>query len=143
MMGSVSALRGRVILIVEDEPLIALDMAEQVAAHGAHAMVANTVEEALSALARVKFAVAIIDHRLGREDASEVIRRLEQLQTPFLIHSGYGWRSADLTGAEAPKVRRAPHVHKCAGYEALYRNATQYEGRSLARLRTLAYERPA
>jgi DNA-binding response OmpR family regulator len=102
-MGSVSALRGRVILIVEDEPLIALDIAEQVSAHGAHVMMASTVEQALSALARVKFAVAIIDHRLGHEDASEVIRRLEKLQTPFLIYSGYDEVAA---WANAPVVRK-------------------------------------
>jgi DNA-binding response OmpR family regulator len=100
-MGSVSALRGRVILIVEDEPLIALDMAEQIAAHRAHVMMASSVEQALSALARVKFAVAIIDHRLGREDACEVIRCLEKLQVPFLIHSGYAE-----AGANAPMVRK-------------------------------------
>jgi DNA-binding NtrC family response regulator len=89
MMGSVSALRGRFVLIVEDEALIALDIAEEVSAHGAHACVTSTVCEALSALSRLKFAVAIVDHRLRGEDASEVIRRLEKLEIPFLIYSGY------------------------------------------------------
>jgi DNA-binding NtrC family response regulator len=88
-MGSVSALRGRTVLIVEDETLIALDIAQEISAHGAHAMMVSTVAQALGALGKTKFAVAIIDHRLGREDASQVIQRLEKLQIPFVIHSGY------------------------------------------------------
>jgi DNA-binding response OmpR family regulator len=102
-MGSVSALRGRTVLIVEDEPLIALDVAEEVSAHGASPVIANTACDALAALSRSKFAAAIVDHRLGHEDASEVIRRLEKLQIPFVIHSGY-----DEVGAStnAPVVQK-------------------------------------
>jgi DNA-binding response OmpR family regulator len=102
VMGSVSALRGRAVPIVEDESLIALDLAA-IAAQGGHALVASTVDQALSALSRVKFAAAIIDHRLGREDATEVIRRLEKLKTPFIIHSGY---DAVEALAKAPLVRK-------------------------------------
>jgi DNA-binding NtrC family response regulator len=102
-LGSVSALRGRTVLIVEDEYLIALDVAEQISAAGAHAVIANSPEQALSALTRKKFAVAIIDHRLGDDDAGDVIRRLEKLQVPFVIYSGCGDDSA---WANAPVVRK-------------------------------------
>jgi DNA-binding response OmpR family regulator len=88
-MGSVSALRGRVVLIVEDEPLVALDIAEEVSAHGAHSLIVSTVQEALGALKRVKCAAAIVDQVFGAEDATEVFRVLEKLQTPFVIYSGY------------------------------------------------------
>jgi DNA-binding response OmpR family regulator len=102
-MGSVSALRGRLVLIVEDEAVISFDVAADVSANGGHPMVASSVQEALSILSRVKFAVAIVDHRLGRDDASEVIRRLAALQVPFVIHSGY---DDDVAWADAPIVRK-------------------------------------
>ena len=104
-MGSVSALSERTVLIVEDETLIALDIAQEFSAHGAHAVMVSTVEQALGALAKAKFAVAIVDHRLGREDASEVIQRLAKLQIPFVIHSGYD---------EVAAWANAPVVHKPA-----------------------------
>jgi DNA-binding NtrC family response regulator len=102
-MGSVSALRGRFVLVVEDESLVALDIADEVSANGGHPLVAGTVQAALAALSRVKFAVAIVDHRLRGEDASEIIRRLEKLQIPFVIHSGYEDVAA---WANAPVVRK-------------------------------------
>jgi DNA-binding response OmpR family regulator len=105
VVGSVSALRGRTVLIVEDEPLLALDIAEEVSANGAQAVVANGVQEALSALSRVRFAIAIVDHRLRGEDAAQVIRRLKDLQTPLVIYTGY-----DVVAASAG----APVVHKPA-----------------------------
>lgn len=88
-MSSASPMRGRFLLIVEDEPLIALDVAEEISACGGRTVVVSSVRDALSALSRVKFAAAIVDHRLGPDDASEVIRRLELLQTPYVIHTGY------------------------------------------------------
>jgi CheY-like chemotaxis protein len=102
-MGSVSALRGRTVLVVEDECLIALDIVEQLSTAGAEAVVTRSVEQALGALARLKFAAAIVDHRLSDGDAYEVIRRLEKLQIPFLIHSGYEEVEA---WANAPVVRK-------------------------------------
>lgn len=102
-MGSVSALRGRSVLIVEDEGLIALDVAAEISANGGHAVIANRVEEALAALSRTKFALAIVDFRLGAQDASDVIRQLEKLQIPFLIYSGCDEIAA---GAKAPIVRK-------------------------------------
>jgi DNA-binding NtrC family response regulator len=108
-MGSASALRGRTVLIVEDECLIALDVAGLISAAGAHSVITTTVEQALRALARAKFAVAIIDHRLGDDDACEVIRLLEKLRIPFLIYSGYDEAAA---WANAPVVRKpATHEH--------------------------------
>lgn len=95
-------------LIVEDEPLIALDIAEEVSAHGAHACITSTVDEALSAISRITFNVAVVDHRLRGEDATEVIRRLETLQIPYVIHSGYedveAWTGVPVV--RKPAIRR-------------------------------------
>jgi CheY-like chemotaxis protein len=107
VMGSASELRGRTVLVVEDECLIALDIAEQLAAAGARTVVAGTSQQALTALTRMKFAAAIVDHRLGDDDACEVIRRLEKLQIPFLIHSGYeeieAWANAPVVAKPAAR----------------------------------------
>ena len=89
-MRSVPALHDCLVLILEDEPLIALDLAEEVAAHGGRPVVTCTVGQALSALSRVKFGAAIIDHLHGHDGTSaEVVECLHKLHTPFVVYSGY------------------------------------------------------
>lgn len=82
-----------------------MEIAEEVSDNGAYALVANSVPDALSALSRLKFGVAIIDHHLRGEDATEVIHRLQTLQIPFVIYTG-----CDEVGA----CPNAPIVHKPA-----------------------------
>lgn len=104
VMGSASALLGRAVLILEDEPLIAMDIAAQVSASGAHSVVTNTVQQALSALVRIKFAAAVIDYRLGDGTAWVVIQRLKDSQIPFVIYSGDEGASASGPVVSKPAI---------------------------------------
>jgi DNA-binding response OmpR family regulator len=107
-MGSVSALRGRFFLIVEDDLRVALDLSDEIEAHGGYAVVAYTAKDALELMARLKCAAAIIDHSLGA-DACEVGRRLTSMRVPFVLHS-----SSEEVGddwLEAPMVRKPAIMH--------------------------------
>ena len=87
-MGSVSAVLGRRFLIVEDEPLVALDLAAEIALEGGIPAVAFKVEQALAQLETFRFAAAIIDHRLHGGNACEIGRRLAEQGVPFVVYSG-------------------------------------------------------
>jgi len=100
-VGSASALRGRFFLIVEDEPLIALDIASEIEAQGGYTLIAGSGSEAIDLLRKVKCAAAILDHRLSDGDAQAVGRVLTKMQIPFVIYSGLdtvrdGWPDAPI-----------------------------------------------
>jgi DNA-binding response OmpR family regulator len=99
-------LAGRIILIIEDEPLIALDIRETFEDAGARVILARTVAAALVAIQEPGLSAAIIDHALGDGDSSEICERLNRMNVPFIMHSGF----AHLNGACAD----AGHVLKPA-----------------------------
>jgi DNA-binding response OmpR family regulator len=80
---------GRLILIVEDEPLIALDIRRSFEAAGARVVVMRTLETALAAVEDPDLSAAILDHMLGKDDSSRLCKRLKERDIPFVIHSGY------------------------------------------------------
>jgi len=84
-----TSLVGRSILIVEDEPLIALDIVAAFAKVGALAFNARTLTEALQMVAQVGLSAAVLDFGLGDNDAEPVCRRLTEREIPFVLHSGY------------------------------------------------------
>jgi CheY-like chemotaxis protein len=83
-----SPLAGLRILVVEDESIIALDIARLLAAAGATVIgPAHTVTKALYLIARSKVDMAILDYQLETETASPVADRLTAMQIPFLFHT--------------------------------------------------------
>jgi CheY-like chemotaxis protein len=81
-------LTGRLILLVEDEALIALDVARALRAAGASVVAAGYVESGLYTTEHPYLSAAVIDLHLGGEDGTAVCRRLRQLGVPFVVHSG-------------------------------------------------------
>jgi DNA-binding response OmpR family regulator len=61
-------LAGRSILIVEDEPLIALDIQRGFEAAGARVMTMRSLQTALAAVEDPDLSAAILDHALGKDD---------------------------------------------------------------------------
>lgn len=79
------------ILIVEDEPLIAMDLADAVTEmEGQVIGPLATVREALAMLDRGHIAAAILDAKLLDRDITPVAMRLAQAGIPFVIYSGTG-----------------------------------------------------
>lgn len=97
-------LTGRVILIIEDEPLIALNIQHAFEDEGARTISTHTLAAALLAVEEPRLAAAIVDHALGDGDSSEICQRLKQRNVPFVIYSGFN----DLHGHCA----EAAHVNK-------------------------------
>jgi CheY-like chemotaxis protein len=94
-----SQLAGRTILVVEDEPLVALEVVAALKACGAHVVSASRVAEAVSSVALHKIAAAVLDINLGGDDCSGLCHHLSQHQIPFVFYTGYatapdGWSDA-------------------------------------------------
>jgi DNA-binding response OmpR family regulator len=97
-------LAGRLILVCEDEPLIALDIANAFTHAGARVATARSLRDALIAVEDGTLSAAILDHALGDGDSSELCERLKKRNIPFVLYSGFG----DLGGA----CGEAVHVPK-------------------------------
>lgn len=99
-----SDLLGRVILVVEDEPLIALHLKATLAAAGAKVICAN-MQDADKVAERSDISAAVLDARPGSSAHRAVARRLKQRGLPFLFYATHA--PEDVT-----TVRAAPTVLK-------------------------------
>jgi len=81
--------RGR-ILVVEDEPLLALDMAQTLEEAGYEVIgPAASVKEALSWIERAECDAAVLDMNLRNETAEPIAHALIAREKPFISLSGY------------------------------------------------------
>ncbi len=86
-----SAVDGKRILLVEDDPNIALMIQEVLLdENAAEVRLAGSVAAALACLRQAAFDVVILDLRLGDEMAWPVAAELSQRRIPYLVVSGYG-----------------------------------------------------
>lgn len=82
-------LKGRRILIVEDEPLVAIDIEDALRAAGAEVVgVGATVEKAMALADTPDLHGAIIDLRLHGRSVRDVVRRLSERHTPCVLYTG-------------------------------------------------------
>jgi DNA-binding response OmpR family regulator len=97
-------LSGRTILIVEDEPLIAIDISDTFKRAGASPAVAHCLAVARKLVEDDGICAAIVDFGLSDSDANELCRLLHQNGVPFVLHSGYAHpRLAFAPAAAIPK----------------------------------------
>ena len=90
-------LQGRSILIVEDEPIIVMDLTQALEHTGAAVTSTNTLKHALLLVEHDGLSAAILDHALGDDNSTLLYKRLKERGIPFLIYSGF------------PKIEGAPH----------------------------------
>ena len=119
-------LTGRVILVIEDEPLIAIDIQDAFEDAGAMVVVARTLAAALVEVEDNSISAAIVDHALGDGDSSEICARLKERNVPFVTYSGF----AHLEGACAG----ADHVNKPASPSVLVATVTGLLARGPTRI---------
>ena len=93
------SLDGRSILIVEDEPLIVMDITQQFEARGAALTTTNTLHHALILAEHDGLSGAILDHALGDGDSSLLCARLTERGIPYLIYSGHATVEGPCAGA--------------------------------------------
>lgn len=82
-------LAGLSILVIEDEPLIALEVAQGLKDAGAHVITVHTGAAALPLADTADVAAAIVDHALTDGDSQAICERLSERGIPFVIYSGF------------------------------------------------------
>jgi len=98
---------GRSILIVEDDPLIALEVHAAFNAAGASIVSAAGSAEALQMINSPDLSAAIVDIDLGRgEDCSAVCKRLSERGIPFVFFTGDARADILLKWAHAPVLTK-------------------------------------
>ena len=104
-------LQGRSILIVEDNPIIVMDITLAFEHTGAQLTTTNTLKHALLLAEHDGLSGAILDHSLGDGDSTLLCKRLNERGIPYMIYSGY------------PKSKDAPddlvYVSKPASHETI------------------------
>ena len=84
-------LEGLSILVVEDEPFIALDISDALQAAGARVVgPVNSLADAHGFARSEPLDAAILDVQIGHEDISVVPDTLAERSIPFLFYSGFG-----------------------------------------------------
>jgi DNA-binding NtrC family response regulator len=89
-------LAGRSILIVEDEALIALEVANAFQEAGATVTTTSSLRQAIVLVEHDGLSAVILDHTLADGDSRKVRERLKARGVPFVIYTGYGaFKDAD------------------------------------------------
>jgi DNA-binding response OmpR family regulator len=83
----VSGLAGRLILVVEDEPLVALDIAQSFERAGARVITTRARSDAIAKSEGVS--AAILDFGVADGDGESLYAELKSRGIPFVIYSGY------------------------------------------------------
>ena len=110
------------ILVVEDEPLIVMDISLAFESTGAHLTTTNTVKHAKLLVEHDGLSAAILDHALSDGDSSSLCTRLAERGIPYLLYSGY--KTLDGPCKDAPHLMKpASHEQLLNAMEALIGNA--------------------
>ena len=88
-MGSATLMRGSSILVVEDEPLIKLELTELFESAGAQVIAVSTCQQGLTAIGRHQVSAALLDYVLWEGNVAPLCRRLAERRVPFMFYTGY------------------------------------------------------
>ena len=109
------------ILVVEDHPLIVMDISLAFESAGAHLTTTNTVKHAKLLVEHDGLSAAILDHALSDGDSTSLCTRLTERGVPFLLYSGYP--TSDGACKDAPRLMKpASHEQLLDAVEALIRD---------------------
>jgi CheY-like chemotaxis protein len=93
------------VLIVEDDPIIALDFEDTILGFGVKAVrCAGSVAQALTMIDQRAPDCALLDVGLAREKSFKVAERLDVLKIPFAFVTGYGADRVDAIFADRPRL---------------------------------------
>ena len=103
-------LGGRSVLVVEDDPIIAMDILRGLEAAGASVSKARTLCDALTKVECPDLSAAVLDHALNDGDASQICERLDQRNIPFVLYSGYDYVEGPCSEGEHVRKPVRPEV---------------------------------
>ncbi|HEX4892713.1 MAG TPA: response regulator [Hyphomicrobiaceae bacterium] len=102
-----AVLGDREILVVEDEPLIAFEIALTLEEAGARVIgPVGSLRKALETIDRTSPHAAVLDVRLGREDVGPAAALLARRDIPFLFHTGHADASLLADWPGRPIIRK-------------------------------------
>ncbi len=109
------------VLVVEDEPIIALDIRQQLANAGFEVLgPATSVVEALRFIAEPGCDVAVLNVNLGIETSEPIARKLQTSGKPFVVLSGratddlpLSFNGATFLTKPAPMAELVAAVRRC------------------------------
>jgi DNA-binding response OmpR family regulator len=114
-------LKDAIILVVEDEPLIVMDISMAFESAGAQLTTTNSVKHAKLLVEHDGLSAAILDHVLSDGDSSGLCARLAARDVPYLIYSGF--KTIDGPCRDAPHLSKpASHAQLLDTMEALIRD---------------------
>jgi DNA-binding response OmpR family regulator len=87
-----ASLAGCSILICEDEPLIALGIANAFSEAGARVVAVKSLVRAFAAIEKDPPSAVILDHALSDGEGSQLCDCLKEQNIPYVLHSGYSPR---------------------------------------------------
>ena len=97
----------RRILVVEDEPIVAMDISQTLSEAGYDVIgPANSVAHALALIAQFGCDAAVLDINLGLETSEPVARELINRGTPFVATSGYAREQQPVLMRTAPLLEK-------------------------------------
>jgi len=97
------------VLVVDDEALIALDVAQQLTDAGYEVIgPATSVAGALQLLRKHGCDAAVLDARLGDETSETIAQELQVIGKPFVVLSGYSSEHLTSKFGNAPLLSKPP-----------------------------------
>jgi DNA-binding response OmpR family regulator len=96
------ALSGRSILLVEEEPVVALQLEEHFRRAGAKVYAASKLKDAVHLAEHPALSAAVVNLQLGSDSTRRVCGRLADLGVPFMIHTRYDASEASQKWPSAP-----------------------------------------
>ena len=103
-------LAGRSILVVEDNPIISMDVVQGLQVAGASVSAARALSDALRKVDCLSLSAAVLDHALNDGDASQICARLDERNIPFVIYSGYDYVEGPCSEGEHVRKPVRPEV---------------------------------
>ena len=100
------ALRGRSILLVEEDRHIAGRLADQFRQAGATVFSAGKMEDARYLAEHPALSAAVVNLRIGDDTTAGVCRRLSHLGIPFMFHTRYDASEVSRRWPDAPVVSK-------------------------------------
>jgi DNA-binding response OmpR family regulator len=77
------------VLIVDDEPLIALDLATLLEVEGATPIIAATASAALAMAIEHQVDAAVLEYKLQETDCNDLCEQLSERSIPFVIYTSW------------------------------------------------------
>jgi DNA-binding response OmpR family regulator len=88
-------LEGQRLLVVEDEPLIAIDLRVMLEREGARVVLAHSIPEALEYATYPALSAGVLDFHFGSENAEPICEALTRRQVPFIFFTGLAERRSE------------------------------------------------